>query len=107
MSRVVSAGGVPVQIVTKYLAEDSTILAYKLLSVDGGYTYEVTCITSSASGNGWDGVQIFGVGSDGNVVAGNYIGTSASGGFAVPNVASGVASLTRATSPPRGSSPSA
>ncbi len=31
-----------VQIVTKYLAEDSTILAYKLLSVDGGYTYEVT-----------------------------------------------------------------
>ncbi|HVK11765.1 MAG TPA: hypothetical protein VM597_23535, partial [Gemmataceae bacterium] len=32
----------PVQIVTKYLAEDSAILAYKLLSVDGGYTYEVT-----------------------------------------------------------------
>ncbi|HVK15654.1 MAG TPA: hypothetical protein VM533_01820, partial [Fimbriiglobus sp.] len=31
-----------VQIVTKYLAEDSTILAYKLLSVDAGYTYEVT-----------------------------------------------------------------
>jgi hypothetical protein len=31
-----------VNIVTKYLAEDSTILAYKLLSVDAGYTYEVT-----------------------------------------------------------------
>lgn len=31
-----------VNIITKYLAEDSTILAYKLLSVDGGYTYEVT-----------------------------------------------------------------
>ncbi len=30
------------KIVTKYLAEDSTILAYKLLSVDAGYTYEVT-----------------------------------------------------------------
>ena len=32
----------PVRIVTEYLAEDYTILAYKLLSVNGGYTYEVT-----------------------------------------------------------------
>jgi hypothetical protein len=32
----------PVKIVTEYLADDSTILAFKLLSVDGGYTYEVT-----------------------------------------------------------------
>jgi hypothetical protein len=32
----------PVKIVTEYLAEDYTILAYKLLSVDAGYTYEVT-----------------------------------------------------------------
>jgi hypothetical protein len=31
-----------VKIVTEYLADDYTILAYKLLSVDGGYTYEVT-----------------------------------------------------------------
>jgi predicted acylesterase/phospholipase RssA len=31
-----------VRIVTEYLAEDSTILAYKLLSADPGYTYEVT-----------------------------------------------------------------
>ncbi|MFO0969453.1 MAG: hypothetical protein U0793_28175 [Gemmataceae bacterium] len=31
-----------VRIVTEYLANDSTILAYKLLSVKGGYTYEVT-----------------------------------------------------------------
>lgn len=31
-----------VKIVTEYLAEDSTILAYKLLSVPAGYTYEVT-----------------------------------------------------------------
>jgi predicted acylesterase/phospholipase RssA len=31
-----------VKIVTEYLAEDYTILAYKLLSVDAGYTYEVT-----------------------------------------------------------------
>ena len=31
-----------VKLVTEYLAEDSTILAYKLLSVDAGYTYEVT-----------------------------------------------------------------
>ena len=31
-----------VKIVTEYLAEDSTILAYKLLSVDPGYTYEIT-----------------------------------------------------------------
>jgi hypothetical protein len=32
----------PVRIVTEYLADDYTILAYKLLSVDAGYTYEVT-----------------------------------------------------------------
>jgi len=32
----------PVKIVTEYLAKDYTILAYKLLSVDAGYTYEVT-----------------------------------------------------------------
>jgi hypothetical protein len=31
-----------VKIVTEYLADDSTILAYKLLAVDAGYTYEVT-----------------------------------------------------------------
>jgi hypothetical protein len=31
-----------VKIVTEYLADDYTILAYKLLSVDAGYTYEVT-----------------------------------------------------------------
>ena len=31
-----------VKIVTEYLAEDYTILAYKLLSVNAGYTYEVT-----------------------------------------------------------------
>jgi hypothetical protein len=31
-----------VKIVTEYLAEDSTILAYKLLSTDPGYIYEVT-----------------------------------------------------------------
>jgi predicted acylesterase/phospholipase RssA len=31
-----------VKIVTEYLAEDSTILAYKSLSADPGYTYEVT-----------------------------------------------------------------
>lgn len=30
------------QLVTQYLAEDSTILAYKLMSVEAGYTYEVT-----------------------------------------------------------------
>lgn len=32
----------PVKVVTEYLAEDSTILAYKLMSVKAGYTYEVT-----------------------------------------------------------------
>jgi predicted acylesterase/phospholipase RssA len=32
----------PVRIVTEFLAQDYTILAYKLLSVDAGYTYEVT-----------------------------------------------------------------
>jgi predicted acylesterase/phospholipase RssA len=32
----------PVPLVTEYLAEDDTIIAYKLLSVKAGYTYEVT-----------------------------------------------------------------
>jgi hypothetical protein len=32
----------PVQMVTEYLADDFTILAYKLLSIKGGYTYELT-----------------------------------------------------------------
>jgi hypothetical protein len=31
-----------VKIVTEYLAEDSTILAFKLLSLKAGYTYEIT-----------------------------------------------------------------
>jgi hypothetical protein len=31
-----------VKVVTEYLANDYTILAYKLLSVKGGYTYELT-----------------------------------------------------------------
>jgi hypothetical protein len=31
----------PVEIVTRYPSEDSSILAYKLLSVEGGYTFEV------------------------------------------------------------------
>ncbi len=31
-----------VPVVTEYLADDSTILAYKLLSTKAGYTYEVT-----------------------------------------------------------------
>jgi hypothetical protein len=32
----------PVKIVSEYLAEDFTILAYKLMSVDAGYTYALT-----------------------------------------------------------------
>jgi hypothetical protein len=32
----------PVKIVTEYLADDYTILAYKLMSTEAGYTYEVT-----------------------------------------------------------------
>lgn len=31
-----------VQVVTEYLSDDFTILAYKLMSVEAGYTYEVT-----------------------------------------------------------------
>ena len=31
-----------VKLVTEYLAEDSTILAFKLLSLKAGYTYEIT-----------------------------------------------------------------
>ncbi len=33
-----------VRVVTEFLAEDSTILAFKLLSLKGGYTYEITWI---------------------------------------------------------------
>jgi hypothetical protein len=32
----------PVKVVTEYLADDYTILAYKLMSLKAGYTYEVT-----------------------------------------------------------------
>jgi predicted acylesterase/phospholipase RssA len=32
----------PVRVVTEYLADDYSILAYKLMSVKGGYTYEVS-----------------------------------------------------------------
>jgi hypothetical protein len=31
----------PVNLVTEYLADDYTILAYKLMSTKAGYTYEV------------------------------------------------------------------
>ena len=31
-----------VKVTTEYLAEDHTILAFKLLSLKAGYTYEVT-----------------------------------------------------------------
>ena len=31
-----------VKVVTEYLADDYTILAFKLLSVEAGYTYEIT-----------------------------------------------------------------
>ena len=31
-----------VKIVTEYLADDYTILAFKLLSLEAGYTYEIT-----------------------------------------------------------------
>ena len=32
----------PVPLVTEYLAADSTIIAYKLMSLKAGYTYEIT-----------------------------------------------------------------
>ena len=31
-----------VKLVTEYLADDSTILAFKLLALKPGYTYEIT-----------------------------------------------------------------
>ena len=42
------------------------------------------------SGNGTNGVQITGSGATGNVVIGNYIGTSSTGNAAVPNANDGV-----------------
>jgi hypothetical protein len=34
----------PVKVVTEYLAEEYTIIAFKLLSLDAGYSYEVSWI---------------------------------------------------------------
>jgi CSLREA domain-containing protein len=48
------------------------------------------------SGNGGDGVHIQGEGADGNTVAGDRIGTDASGAQALPNGLNGVALLTGA-----------
>jgi hypothetical protein len=42
------------------------------------------------SGNGANGVQIFGSGTNGNAVLGNFIGTSAGGAAALPNPRNGV-----------------
>lgn len=42
------------------------------------------------SGNGGDGVQIFGTGTDGNAILGNRIGVDAGGHVALPNEAGGV-----------------
>lgn len=42
------------------------------------------------SGNHLDGVRIHGPGTNGNTVAGNYIGTSSGGNSAIPNVKNGV-----------------
>lgn len=42
------------------------------------------------SGNGWEGVFIYGDGADRNDVSGNYIGTDSSGVFDVGNTAAGV-----------------
>ncbi len=42
------------------------------------------------SGNGWDGVQLYGVGTVDNVVAGNYIGVDATGNVAMHDGASAI-----------------
>jgi hypothetical protein len=42
------------------------------------------------SGNSWSGVYLFGPGSTGNLVQGNYIGTDPSGSLAIRNAADGV-----------------
>ena len=43
------------------------------------------------SGNGVDGIAIFGSASNGNVIQGNYVGTNAAGTAAIPNQFHGVA----------------
>jgi titin len=42
------------------------------------------------SGNGWDGIGIAGSGTDGNVVAGNLVGTDSSGAAAIANGRHGI-----------------
>jgi Right handed beta helix region len=67
----------------------------------GASSNEVGSVTTSArnilSGNGQFGLSIRGTGTIGNLVEGNYIGTSADGLTALPNASSGVALLFGAT----------
>jgi hypothetical protein len=37
------------------------------------------------SGNGWSGVVVYGVGTEDNIISGNFIGTDLTGSYAIPN----------------------
>jgi hypothetical protein len=70
--------------------------------ITGGATHNTIGGTSSSernvlSGNGNDGVSIFGPGTSGNVVEGNYIGTDAAGTSALGNSTEGVGAFGGAT----------
>jgi hypothetical protein len=72
------------------------------VSIDSGPQSNVIGGTTAGarnviSGNAADGVNIGGTGSTANVVEGNYIGTSYTGNFAVPNGGNGVIIQAQAT----------
>ena len=49
-----------------------------------------TAARNVISGNHWNGINLYGAGTTGNLIQGNYLGTSASGTLALPNSAAGL-----------------
>ncbi len=61
-----------------------------LIGASGSSALADAAARNVISGNGWDGVQLNGVGTDNNVVAGNYIGVDVTGMVAMHDGASAI-----------------